>query len=66
MHKFTQTEIKALTAELENLTTTMDIPFYRRTDTAWLLRNASINNANHKNLAKVIKIATLLTRETNG
>jgi len=59
-------EIKALTAELENLTTNMDIPFYRRTDAAWLIRNASINNADHKNLAKVIKIATLLTRETNG
>lgn len=66
MHKFTKVEIKALTAELENLTTCMDIPFYRRTDAAWLLRNASINNPNHKNLAKVIKIATLLTGETNG
>lgn len=66
MPDFTQAEIKALFGELEKLTTNMDIPIFRRTDAEWLLRNAPINNENHKNLQKVMKIAKLLTGKTNG
>lgn len=66
MSNFTQAEIKALFTELEKLTTNMDIPIFRRTDAAWLLRNASINNEDHKNLQKVMKIAKILAGENNG
>jgi hypothetical protein len=44
----------------------MDIPIFRRADAAWLLRNASINNEDHKNLQKVLKIAKILAGENNG
>jgi len=63
MEKVTITQ---LINELENLTSNMDIPFARRKDVNWLLRNADINNKNHKNLAKVIKICQLLSNETKG
>lgn len=66
MSNFTQAEIKALFAELEKLTTNMDIPVFRRMDAAWLVRNAPINNQDHKNLQKVMKIAKLLAGENNG
>jgi hypothetical protein len=66
MSNFTKAEIKALFTELEKLTTNMDIPIFRRADAAWLLRNASINNEDHKNLQKVLKIAKILTGENNG
>lgn len=46
--------------ELENLTTPMDIPPQRRKDFRWLMRNAGINNGNHTNLPKVLKICKLL------
>lgn len=58
--------IMQLMNELENLTSNMDIPFGRRKDFRWLLRNADINNHNHKNLAKVIKICQLLSTEIKG
>ena len=66
MSNFTKAEVKALFTELEKLTTNMDIPIFRRTDAAWLLRNASINNEDHSNLQKVMKIAKILTGENNG
>ena len=46
--------------ELERLTTSMDVPVFRRSDVGWLLRNVEINNANHPNLNKVIKICKQL------
>ena len=46
--------------ELERLTTGMDVPVFRRSDAGWLLRNVEINNANHHNLNKVIKICKQL------
>ena len=66
MSNFTKAEVKALFTELEKLTTNMDIPIFRRTDAVWLLRNASINNEDHKNLQKVMKIAKILAGENNG
>lgn len=52
--------------ELENLTRSMDIPFARQKDPSWLLRNAGINNAGHKNLDKLIKICKLLRKEEDS
>lgn len=53
--------------ELENLTDTMIIPLVRQKDCRWLLDNAAINNSNHKNLTKVIRICEyLIEREENG
>jgi len=49
--------------ELENLTKVMDIPFQRQRDPHWLLRNASINNPDHKNLNKIFKICKYLINE---
>ena len=46
--------------ELERLTTSMDVPVFRRSDAGWLLRNVEINNADHPNLNKVIKICKQL------
>lgn len=66
MSNFTKSEIKALFTELEKLTINMNVPTFRRTDAAWLLRNASINNEDHKNLQKVMKIAKILAGENNG
>jgi hypothetical protein len=49
--------------ELENLTRNMDIPIQRQKDFRWLMRNAGINNPNHKNLGKINKICQLLMKE---
>lgn len=49
--------------ELENLTKVMDIPFQRQRDPHWLLRNAGINNPDHKNLNKIFKICKYLISE---
>jgi len=46
--------------ELEKLTTSMDVPVFRRSDPGWLLRNAMFNNKDHPNLNKVIKICKQL------
>lgn len=46
--------------ELEKLTTSMDVPVFRRTDPGWLLRNVQFNNKDHHNLEKVIKICKQL------
>jgi hypothetical protein len=52
-----------LLKELENLTIPMNIPFHRRMDFHWLVRNAGINNPNHNNLQKIEKICRLLMKE---
>ena len=46
--------------ELEKLTTSMDVPVFRRSDPGWLLRNVIFNNKDHPNLDKVIKICKQL------
>lgn len=51
--------------ELENLTRVMDIPLARQKDPHWLLRNADINNPNHKNLDKIIRICKFLISKEN-
>lgn len=48
--------------ELESLTTSMDVPFHRRRDFSWLMRNVQINNADHVNTAKVLKICKYLSQ----
>jgi hypothetical protein len=58
---------KQLLNELEKLTSLMDIPFARRTDIHWILRNVAINNTDEKRIKKVISICQLLVKdETNG
>ena len=45
----------------------MDIPFARRTDIHWILRNVAINNTDEKRVKKVISICQLLMKDkTNG
>jgi len=51
--------------ELENLTRSMNIPFNRQRDANWLLTNACVNNAGHKNLDKIVKICKLLEEGKN-
>jgi len=48
--------------ELENLTSLLDIPFARRTDIHWILRNVAINNTDEKKIKKVISICQLLMK----
>ena len=49
--------------ELESLTTSMDVPFHRRRDFGWLMRNVQINNSDHANTAKVLKICKYLSQQ---
>jgi hypothetical protein len=53
---------KQLLDELEKLTSLMDIPFARRTDIRWILRNVAINNTDEKRVKKVISICQLLMK----
>ena len=48
--------------ELEKLTSLLDIPFARRTDIHWILRNVAINNSDEKRVKKVISICQLLMK----
>jgi hypothetical protein len=48
--------------ELEKLTSLLDIPFARRTDIHWILRNIAINNTDEKRVKKVISICQLLMK----
>ena len=48
--------------ELEKLTSFLDIPFARRTDIHWILRNVAINNTDEKRVKKVISICQLLMK----
>jgi signal recognition particle subunit SEC65 len=53
--------------ELEKLASFLDIPFARRRDYRWIMRNVAINNTDNKNIKKVITICQLLMKdETNG
>jgi hypothetical protein len=49
--------------ELENLTRTMEIPVIRQKDANWLLDNAGVNNQDHKNLEKVVRICKFILKE---
>lgn len=60
MSKLSAAELLAVKGEMERLATSMDIPFQRRRDAGWILRNAPINNADHMYLEKIIKIAKLI------
>ena len=53
--------------ELEKLSSLLDIPFARRKDYRWIMRNVAINNTDDKKIKKVISICQLLMKdETNG
>ena len=53
--------------ELEKLTSFLDIPFARRRDYRWIMRNVAINNTDEKKVKKVITNCQLLMKdETNG
>lgn len=41
----------------------MDIPFARRKDYRWIMRNVSINNTDDKKIKKIITICQLLMKE---
>ncbi len=40
----------------------MDIPFARRKDYRWIMRNVSINNTDDKKIKKIITICKLLMK----
>lgn len=48
--------------ELEKLTSLLDIPFARRADIHWILKNIAINNTDEKRVKKVISICQLLMK----
>ena len=48
--------------ELEKLTSSMDIPFARRKDYRWIMRNVSVNNTDDKKIKKIITICQLLVK----
>lgn len=48
--------------QLEELTSTMDIPSGRRKDFRWLMRNAFVRNSDHPNLVTVNWISTELLK----
>ena len=56
---------KQLLDELEKLASFMDIPFARRKDYRWIMRNVSINNTDDKKIKKVISICQLLMKDEN-
>lgn len=51
--------------ELEKLTSTMNIPFARRRDYRWIIRNGVINNPDDEKMKKVLKICNLLMKGEN-
>lgn len=51
--------------ELEKLSSLLDIPFARRKDYRWIMRNVSINNTDDKNIKKIITICQLLVKGEN-
>lgn len=58
---------KQLLDELEKLASFMDIPFARRRDYRWIMRNVAINNTDDKKVKKIITICQLLMKdEVNG
>lgn len=57
-------EIKLITNEIEQLASALDIPFERRRDAGWILRNAAINNSPSKKLDKLIKLAGYVFNST--
>lgn len=63
MNNFTPAVLVQLKNEMQNLADTMNIPFHQRGDAQWLLHNASVENAEHKNLQKLIRIATIIASE---
>ena len=48
--------------ELERLTSSMNIPFARRRDYRWIIRNVAINNTDDEKIKKVLKICNLLLK----
>ena len=53
-------EFEAMVAELEKLTSKMDVPEFRRRNAAWLSRNMAARNANHPNYPRAREIVVTL------
>jgi len=51
--------------ELEKLASFLDIPFARRRDYRWIMRNVEINNTDDKKIKKIISICQLLMKDEN-
>jgi hypothetical protein len=49
--------------ELEKLASFLDIPFARRRDYRWIMRNVAINNTDDKKIKKIISICQLLMKD---
>lgn len=62
-NKLEPIQVNQLLNELENLTTSMNIPIARRKDYRWIMRNGEILNEGNRNLDKAIKICKLLLKE---
>ena len=61
--KLDKIQISQLLNELENLSTSMNIPISRRKDYRWIMRNGEILNEGNHNLDKAIKICKVLVKE---
>lgn len=55
-----QVEIEKLKAELEEITSQMDIPEFRRVSVKWLFRNMAIRNSGHPQFELAMEIVRKL------
>lgn len=63
MSDFSPSIINQLKNELQNLSESMDIPYHHQKDAKWILDNVSLDNSGHRNLQKLIRIATIIANE---
>ncbi len=61
--KLDKIQINQLLNELENLTTSMNIPISKRKDYHWIMLNGVIVNEGNRNLDKALKICKVLAKE---
>jgi hypothetical protein len=61
--KLNKIQINQLLNELENLTTSMNIPISKRKDYHWIILNGVIVNEGNRNLDKALKICKVLAKE---
>lgn len=61
--KLDKIQINQLLNELENLTTSMNIPISKRKDYHWIILNGVIVNEGNRNLDKALKICKVLAKE---
>jgi hypothetical protein len=66
MSSLSERDLKLAIGEMENIASTMDIPFSRHRDAGWILRNAAINNQPSIKLDKLIKLAGIIDAHSKG